>query len=186
MGQGEPFLNTRATLDALSILNHKKFDNVGARHITISTCGITEGIDALANDSHQYVLAISLHSAIQETRDIIMPKVSKYKLVELQNHVIEYINNSKRRVTFEYLLLEGLNDDDLHLEALIKYCKPIHSHINLLPLNKTKATKFASSCSSVARKWKDALQASGIETSIRNSRGSDINGACGQLKNSIF
>ena len=184
MGQGEPFLNMQATLDALTILNHKKFDNIGARHITISTCGIPKGIDTLARDSHQYVLAISLHSAIQKSRNTIMPKASKYNLKELRSHIVDYVNKTKRRVTFEYLLINDLNDDDLHLKALIEYCTPIHSHVNLLFLNKTMKCDFDPSNADIALKWQNSLQNHGIETSIRSSRGSDINGACGQLKNS--
>ena len=184
MGQGEPFLNTQNVFDALKILNSEKFDNIGARHITISTCGIPAGIDALIKDGHQYTLAISLHSATQETRDALMPKVSNYKLDILRNCIANYITETNRRVTFEYLMIDGLNDDMRHLNSLVEFCKPLLSHVNLLPVNIVEGLPFKPSSHKTLDRWETVLRENGIETTIRKSKGSDINGACGQLKNS--
>lgn len=185
MGQGEPFLNYRMTFDALSILNNEKFDNIGARHITVSTCGVLPGIDLLAKDEHQYTMAVSLHSAVQKTRNELMPIVARYPLEELRSHIQAYTAKTNRRVTFEYLLIKDINDTDIHLKKLIVYCQNVLCHVNLLPMNAVSSSPYQPSDESTVRKWMDALTRNGIETSIRMSRGADIDGACGQLKNAM-
>ena len=186
MGQGEPFLNIENTLDALSMLNNEKFFNIGARHITVSTCGVIPGIARFGEDTHQYTLAVSLHSAIQSTRDEIMPMVSSFPLADLKSALEDYLAATNRRVTFEYLLIKGVNDSSDHLDALISYTSDLLCHVNLLNMNSIGDSPYKSCSSSTVDTWLRSLQRAGVETSIRISRGSDIYGACGQLKNSIM
>ncbi len=186
MGQGEPFANYDATLAALRYMNSSLGLGIGARHITLSTCGITSGIKKLAREPEQFTLAISLHSALQETRDQIMPGVKAQPLDELRNTLIDYIQKTNRRVTFEYALMDQINDTDEHLDALINYCHGLLCHVNLIPLNPIKRDpscdqSFLMDPSPKMADFEYALSKAGIETSIRNSRGSDIDGACGQL-----
>lgn len=185
MGQGEPFLNYENLILALKELNNPDSFNIGARHITVSSCGILEGIRAFSEEPYQFTLAISLHSALQPDRDILMPRVKNQPLNELKRTIQEYISSTNRRVTFEYLLIDGLNDTDKHLKALTAFCDDILCHVNLLPVNNIEGSPFKPPTNSTLNKWVNTLNSSGVETTIRNSRGSDIAGACGQLKNKL-
>lgn len=185
MGQGEPFHNYDAVLDALSFINSKDGLQIGARHITISTCGIIPGIKKLAEEPFQFTLAISLHSAIQTTRDTLMPRCANMPLSALKESLLSYITKTNRRVTFEYLMINGINDDQDHLNALVSFCDGLLCHINLIPLNVIEGSKFQPSPKFTLNHWVSTLQNSGKECTIRNSRGSDIDGACGQLKNKL-
>jgi len=185
MGQGEPFLNYENTLKALRVMNDPGSFNIGARHITISTCGIFEGIRRLANEPEQFTLAISLHSAIQEDRDAIMPRVSNQKLGMLKKELISYVSKTNRRVSLEYLLMRNINDTSDHLGALLDFCDGLLCHVNILPINDVEESPFKPSSKKTLDLWMSTLSNRGIETTLRNSRGSDIDGACGQLKNSF-
>lgn len=186
MGQGEPFLNYENTLKALRVMNDPGSFNIGARHITISTCGIFEGIRRLANEPEQFTLAISLHSAIQEDRDVIMPRVSNQKLGMLKKELISYVSKTNRRVSLEYLLMRNINDTNDHLGALLDFCDGLLCHVNILPINDVEESPFKPSSKKTLDLWMSTLSNRGIETTLRNSRGSDIDGACGQLKNSFI
>lgn len=183
MGQGEPFLNYDAVVSALDIINSKKGLGIGARKITLSTCGILDGIRKFSEIREQYTLAVSLHSARQDVRDTIMPHVSSQPLSTLHKELLSYIEKTKRRVTFEYTLISGLNDQQEDLEALLQFCRDLLCHVNLIRLNDTPDSLFYPSSQSTMYEWKDILERNGIETTIRISKGSDIFGACGQLKN---
>ena len=122
MGQGEPFLNYEQTLSALRILNDEKLLNIGARHITLSTCGILSGIDHLGTEPEQFTLAVSLHAAIQRTRDEIMPGVANYGLGKLKTALLKYIERTNRRITLEYAMMNHVNDSEEDLKALIEFC----------------------------------------------------------------
>lgn len=185
MGQGEPFLNYDATLQALDFLNDKKGFGIGARHITVSTCGITSGIERLGHDPHQYTLAVSLHSAQQVVRDTLMPRCSAQTLPRLKSALQSYQEASGRRVSFEYLMIAGVNDTDEALSALIDFAKGLLCHVNLIPLNDVEHSPLKPSAKQTIAHWQRTLQNVGIETTLRNSRGSDIDGACGQLKNKL-
>lgn len=185
MGQGEPFLNYDNTLGALRILNNPKLFNIGARRITLSTCGIISGIEKLSYEPEQFTLAISLHTAVQQTRDIIMPGVSKYTLKRLKTALISYVELTNRRVTLEYALIQDINDHKSDLEALREFCHGLLCHINLIPLNKVSDSPFQPSDSRTMNYWLTSLNGFGIETTVRDSRGTDIAGACGQLKNAF-
>ncbi|MDR0515291.1 MAG: 23S rRNA (adenine(2503)-C(2))-methyltransferase RlmN [Coriobacteriaceae bacterium] len=213
MGQGEPFLNYAHVLAALHIMNNPNCLAIGARHITLSTCGIIKGIKALAKEPEQFTLAVSLHSAVQKTRNKLMPKLASEPLPELRKAIIEYIRRTNRRVSLEYVMLDGVNDSPSDLDALKHYCVGLLCHVNLIPFNSIVKDQgegvaqrkrndqlidpgafgqeyrapqidgFRPSPSTVLDRWTSALEADNIPTTVRNSRGSDIAGACGQLKN---
>ena len=185
MGQGEPFLNYDETLDALREINNPDGLNIGARHITVSTCGVIRGIERLASEPEQFTLAVSLHSAIQSTRDAIMPRVANQKLPELKRALSRYIQRTNRRITFEYLLMSGINDSGSDLSALLDFCDGLLCHVNILPMNAVKGSPFQPASHGTVALWQSKLNAAGIEATLRHSRGSDIAGACGQLKNSF-
>lgn len=184
MGQGEPLLNYDNVLAALRYLNSPDGLNIGARRITISTCGLLQGIAQFAKEPEQFTLAISLHSAIQETRDDIMPAMMNQTLPSLKKAVQKYQDESGRRVTYEYIMIDGVNDDMAHLKALVQFCRGTLCHVNLIPANGVEGTGYEPSSSDASALFMKELNSRGIEATIRESRGSDIAGACGQLKNS--
>lgn len=186
MGQGEPFLNYDNTLSALRIANSADAFNIGARHITISTCGIISGIEYLTAEPEQFTLAVSLHSGYQPVRDDLMPTMASTPLSDLKTSLKAYNDLTNRRVTLEYLMIDGINDTRQALASLQSFCKGIHCHINLLPMNAVDESPYRPSTHAAMNYWMTALNAAGIETTTRQSRGSDIAGACGQLKNSLY
>ena len=185
MGQGEPFLNYDNTLQALRECNSPDSLHIGARHITVSTCGITSGIEQLSHEPEQFTLAVSLHSAEQDIRDKLMPNVSRETLTKLKASLLAYIALTNRRVTLEYAMIKGLNDTEQALSSLLFFCQGLLCHINLIPLNAIEESEYQPSDAHTMNSWVRSLTNSHIETTIRNSRGADINGACGQLKNSL-
>lgn len=185
MGQGEPFLNYDNTLAALRFINSKDGLHIGARHITVSTCGVIPGIERFSQEPEQFTLAVSLHSAVQDTRDQLMPKMKDMTLQRLKEALASYSNLSGRRVSLEYLLLKGVNDDEQHLESLITFCEGLLCHINLLPFNAVEGSFFQPSSKHQRSIWLERLEQARIEATVRDSRGSDIEGACGQLKRAI-
>ncbi|WP_165052745.1 MULTISPECIES: 23S rRNA (adenine(2503)-C(2))-methyltransferase RlmN [unclassified Adlercreutzia] len=185
MGQGEPFLNYEETLKALRMINEKEGLSIGARHITVSTCGIIEGIERFAKEPEQFTLAVSLHSAIQTKRDKLMPKVANQPLDQLKQVLESYIRKTNRRVTFEYLLIRDVNDGPEDLKELLKFCEGILCHVNLLPVNSVENSQFKPSKKHVSEIWLKEFEKRHIEATFRKSRGADISGACGQLKNKM-
>ncbi|ACV23833.1 Ribosomal RNA large subunit methyltransferase N [Slackia heliotrinireducens] len=183
MGQGEPLLNYDNVMAALRFANSKDGRGIGARHITISTCGILKGIDDFSREKEQFTLAVSLHSAIQETRDELMPKVANQPLFRLKSALQTYVKRTGRRATLEYIMINGYNDDDDHLDALVDFCDDLLCHVNLIPLNNIEGSPWQPSSKKQTQKFLNVLNASGTEATLRDSRGADIDGACGQLKN---
>ena len=183
MGQGEPFANYDALLSALRFINSKDGLGIGARHITVSSCGITDGILRFADEPEQFTLAISLHSAIQKTRDSLMPGLKNYPISSLKNSLREYTEKSGRRVSIEYSPMAGINDSHEDLKALMTFCHGLACHVNLIPLNPIEGSAFKPSGHLI--EFRDTLSGKGFETSIRNSRGGDIDGACGQLRQKL-
>ena len=181
MGQGEPFMNYEATLGALHILNAPKLLNIGARHITVSTCGVISGIERFSEEKEQFTLAVSLHSARQEVRDQLMPAMKNQRLSELRKSLVDYTGKTNRRFTFEYALMKGVNDSEEDLEALISYCRRLLCHVNLIPLNKVEDSIYRPVSSDIVNTWRDKLEESGIAATTRRSQGDDISAACGQL-----
>ena len=184
MGQGEPFVNYNNVLAALRILNHQKLLNIGARHITVSTCGVISGIRRFAKEPEQFTLAVSLHSAVQKTRDKLIPAMKNQPLDQLKATLDHYTTQTGRRFSFEYALMKGLNDDERHLQALTDYATGMLCHINLIPLNNIEDSPIRPVSKTTMEYWKDSLEKAGIPASIRVSRGADIAAACGQLARS--
>lgn len=183
MGQGEPFLNYEELIKALRRLNTDEGFKIGARHITVSTCGVVEGIRKFTNEPEQFTLAVSLHSAIQSKRDQLMPGMKKQPLTKLRAAITDYIAEKNRRVTFEYLMIDGANDAEEDLLNLINFCNGLLCHVNLIPMNETESSLKSSSLKTI-QQWVKELESEHISATIRNSKGSDIAGACGQLKQS--
>ena len=185
MGQGEPFLNYDATLAAFRKLNEKQGLNIGARHMAISTCGIIEGIDRLSLEPEQFTLAVSLHAATQLARNALMPKVASQPLPELREALERYTERTGRRVTLEYLLIQDINDSDDDREGLVAFCHGMLCHVNLLSMNHVDGYDFKPAPAKVLQEWCDELNRRHVSATVRTSHGSDIAGACGQLKNKL-
>lgn len=185
MGQGEPLVNYDATLAALRRLNSPEGAGIGARHLTVSTCGIIPMIKRFANEPEQFTLAVSLHSAVQRTRDFLMPGVRKYSLLHLYEIMGEYVDKTGRRPTYEYALIKGVNDSEEELASLCDFCRDNLAHVNLIKLNEVRGSKFRPTSEARVQEFVRRLNAVGVETTIRNSRGADIDAACGQLKQNV-
>lgn len=182
MGQGEPFANYSASLAGLRFMNSPDGLGIGARHLTISTCGLVSGILRLAQEPEQFTLAVSLHSAVQATRDMLMPGVSRIDLVELRGAVRDYTERTGRRVTFEYALIHGSNDSRAELDALVGYCRGLLCHVNLIPANPVPGTDIRAAHEGRAAEFMRTLSRAGTEATVRAEHGADIDAACGQLK----
>jgi 23S rRNA (adenine2503-C2)-methyltransferase len=182
MGQGEPFADYASTLGGLRLLNDPDALGVGARHITVSTCGLLPGIRRLAGEPEQFTLAVSLHSAVQATRDRLMPGVRTYPLTALRTELSEYFAASGRRPTLEYALIGGVNDTGAELAALLRFCRRMPFHVNLIPVNPVAETGADRPGAERVEAFRRALADAGIEASVRVERGADIDAACGQLK----
>ena len=185
MGQGEPFLNYEKVLAGLRILNHAKGLGIGARHITVSTCGLVEGIERFGTEPEQFTLALSLHAAQQSTRDKLMPGVSHIPLPQLHQALETYCMQSGRRASLEYLLVQQVNDSPSDLDALIDFCRGLPCHVNLLPINAVPGSVYQPCSGALMNEWVQKLTEAHIQASVRDSRGSDISAACGQLKNTL-
>ena len=181
MGQGEPFNNYDNLLAALRMLNSPNGAGIGARHLTVSTCGIVPMIRRFAKEPEQFTLAVSLHSAVQATRNLLMPGVRKYSLGRLHEVMEEYVEKTGRRPTYEYALIGGVNDNANELDALCDFTRGTLAHVNLIQLNDLEGSKLKPSTTEKAELFVRALASVGVEATIRNSRGADIDAACGQL-----
>ena len=181
MGQGEPFNNYDETLAALRRLNSPDGAGIGARHLTVSTCGIVPMIRRFSKEPEQFTLAVSLHSAVQATRNFLMPGVKKYSLGRLKEVMAEYVENTGRRPTYEYALIGGVNDNGNELDALCDFTRGTLAHVNLIQLNDLPGSRFKPSTAEKAENFVRRLAMVGVEATIRNSRGNDIDAACGQL-----
>jgi 23S rRNA (adenine2503-C2)-methyltransferase len=178
MGMGEPLMNWRAVAPALSLLNDPRALGIGARHITISTVGILPGIVALGERPEQFRLAISIHAPTDALRQELMPVNTKYPLAA----VIAAAKAFDRRVTFEYVMLGGVNDQPGHADALAELARECRAFVNLIPLHPGGAMGFVPSSPPALARFAERLRTRGVETAIRRSRGLDIAAACGQLR----
>lgn len=182
MGQGEPFANYDGVLSALRIMNSDDGLGIGARHLTVSTCGLIAQIRRFAEEPEQFTLAVSLHSAIQQTRDRLMPGVRGARLPELRETLVDYAHATHRRPSLEYALAAGSNDSDEELSALIAFCRGMLVHVNLIPVNPVAESELSRSAMSHVAYFAERLASAGIEVSVRAERGTDIDAACGQLR----
>ena len=183
MGMGEPLHNYDNTLKALRILNMPEGLRIGARHMTVSTVGLVPGILRLAEEPLQVNLAISLHAPNNEMRLRTMPVTRKYPIEQVLDAVRTYAERTGRQVTFEYVLLAGVNDSDEHARELARLLAPLKQlgHVNLIPVNKTSAGYQPPSGERI-RAFRDLLRSGGVSSSVRAERGDDIAAACGQLR----
>jgi 23S rRNA (adenine2503-C2)-methyltransferase len=178
MGMGEPLLNWQAVNTALSILNNVLGFEIGARHITVSTVGILPGLAEFAKRPEQFRLAISLHAPTSVQRFGIMPIEKKYDL----EAVLRAAEAFRRRVTFEYVMIGGINDSDADADRLAKLARRLGALVNILPLHPGGAPDLTPTTSARIRAFADRLRNQGIEATVRRSRGLDIDAACGQLR----
>ena len=182
MGTGEPFDNYDNVSDFVRILNHPYGFAIGARHITVSTCGLVEGIRRYAKEGLQINLAISLHAPNDEIRNKIMPISKKYPMDELMSAVKYYEKEAGRRVTFEYILLKGLNDSKENAKELARLIKGTLAYVNLIPYNPIKELVYQRSDEKSVHDFLDTLTKCGVTATIRKEFGTDIDAACGQLR----
>ncbi len=181
MGMGEPFDNYDNVIKSIMIINNKYGLNIGARKITVSTAGVVPGIEKFSKIGLQVRLSISLHACDDNTRNRLMPINRKYPLVELLGACKSYIQTTGRRITLEYILIEGINCGERHLVNLANIAKELNADVNLIPVSKNKSTGFLPPSPEAVRHFADLLRDKKIRVSIRDSRGKDIDAACGQL-----
>lgn len=182
MGTGEPFDNYDHVMDFCSIINHAKGLEIGARHITISTCGLVPKIKEFALSNANYNLAISLHAPNDELRSKIMPINRAYPLDELMDALRFYSQHSNRKITFEYILLKGVNDTNEHARQLAQLVKGLCAYVNLIPYNSVDEHGYKGVDTAGALRFYDALMKQGVKATLRAKHGDDIDAACGQLR----
>ncbi|MFC1752718.1 23S rRNA (adenine(2503)-C(2))-methyltransferase RlmN [Thermoproteota archaeon] len=182
MGIGEPFDNYDNVLHSIDIINSPYGFNIGQRKITISTAGVIDGIKRLGREGLQVELSISLHSADEKKRSSIMPINRKYPLTKLKPVLKEFIKLTKRKITFEYMLLGGFNVGEDDAERLVSYIRGLHCCVNLIPCNPVSKSQFKQPDKLEALFFKDYLIKNKVEVTIRKPRGQDIQAACGQLR----
>ena len=183
MGSGEPFDNF---VKFIKLITSEKGLNISSRNITVSTCGLVDKIRELADMKQQITLAISLHATTDEVRKTIMPIANKYKISQILEACKYYFNITGRRITFEYSLIEGVNDSEKSAMELIILVKGINCHINLIPVNPIKVRNYRHSSLEYINKFQNILEKNGINATIRREMGADINAACGQLRRSYI
>ena len=182
MGIGEPFDNYDEVTKFIEIINHDLGLAIGARHITVSTCGLIPKIKEFMNFPYQVNLAISLHAPTDELRRQIMPVANAYPLKDLMQTIQKYIAKTNRRVTFEYILLQGINDSKECAESLAKLVSGMNCYINLIPYNETENIGYKRSKEETFREFYDILKKNHTSVTKRKEFGSKISAACGQLR----
>lgn len=182
MGMGEPLANYENLMKALSIMNAEWGANIGARKITVSTSGLAPKIRRLAAEEAQYRLSISLHAATDAVRSLIMPINRKYPLKELLDACEAYQQTKGRMISFEYILIDRLNDTPSQCQGLIRIARRFHAHINLIPYNPVEGCDFKRPPQETIRKFTSELLAAGISATLRQEKGGNIDAACGQLR----
>ncbi len=182
MGMGEPFLNFNNLEKFIAIANHPHALNIGARHLTVSTSGITPYIRKFADINIQCRLAVSLHASNDEIRSSIMPINNKYPIRDLLESCLYYQNKTSRRIMFEYIMIENLNDDIRYANELASLLKPLNCIVNIIPINQVKGLKYKKPPKEKMKLFAETLLKLGINTTIRQEYGDDIDAACGQLR----
>ena len=182
MGIGEPLDNYDNVVNAIRIINNQKGINIGARHISISTSGLVPKIYQLAEENIQCTLSISLHATTDEKRSEMMPVNNRYNIEELLQACRDYIEKTKRRISFEYALAKDNNDNLDDAKRLVKLLKGMICHVNLIPINKIESGQYIKSSNENIMRFRDYLNEHGIVATIRRELGSDIDAACGQLR----
>lgn len=182
MGIGEPFDNYDNVMHFIDIINHPKGMAIGARHITISTCGVIPKIEDFMKEKRQVNLAISLHAPNDDLRNQLMPINKAYPLTKLIPVLKEYVDETHRRLTFEYIMLKGVNDQKKHALELAHLLRGINCYVNLIPYNETSHIEYAKSSKEQILTFYDTLKKEHINVTIRREFGSKVMAACGQLR----
>ena len=184
MGSGEPLDNYDNVVKFLRLINDPKGQNMGQRHITLSTCGLVDKMYDLAEEDLQITLAVSLHAPNDGIRTQTMPIAKVYSMDKLLKACRDYADKTKRRITFEYALIHGVNDGDEHAWELVKKLRDMLCHVNLIPVNDVKERNYVKSTADRVKRFAGILNENGVETTVRRKLGSDIDAACGQLRRS--
>lgn len=183
MGMGEPLMNYKNVLESIEKITSDEGLGMAAKRITVSTSGVPKMIKMLADEEVRFGLAVSLHSAIQETREKIMPFAKQFQLTDLRESLEYWYQKTKRRVTYEYIVWKGINDTPKAIDALVKFCKYVPCKVNLIEYNAIGDPRFQQANPETIDAYIDALEKNQISVTVRRSRGKDIDAACGQLAN---
>jgi len=179
MGMGEPLANYNVTVNVVRRLN--EYRGMSARHLTVSTVGVAPAIERLAHEGIPLTLAVSLHAANDETRNELVPLNRRYPLERLHQACSTWIEVTGRRLSFEWALIDGVNDTDQAMDELAAYANSLNAHVNLIPLNPTPGYLVLGSSARRVIEFRDGLQRRGVNVTVRNTRGRSIAAACGQL-----
>ena len=186
MGSGEPMDNYDNVVKFIRLVSAEKGKNLSVRNITLSTCGLVPGIRKLADEGLPVTLALSLHAPEDELRKAIMPVAKAFSLEEIMKACDYFFEKTSRRVTFEYSMIDGVNDSVREAEKLARLIRGKNCHVNLIPVNRIKERNFAKSKEDNILKFKNILEKNRINVTIRRSMGTDIDAACGQLRRSFM
>ena len=186
MGSGEPLDNFENVCKFIDLVSAPRGLNVSQRNISLSTCGLVDKIDLLAEKNYNITLTISLHSTLDEKRKEIMPIANKYTIKEIISACKRYYVKTGRRIYFEYTLIKGVNDSEKDIERLEKLLYGLNCHVNIIPLNSVKERNLIGSSRLEAYKFSDKLNEKKVSATVRRTMGEDIEGACGQLRNKIL
>lgn len=181
MGMGEPLNNADRVFEAVRLLNDPDRLGIGARHITVSTSGVVPGMDRMIDELPQVNLAISLHAATDQLRDELVPINRKWPVREVVAAGRRFAARSGRRVSLEYVMIDGVNDSDEQAAGLVEHARGWRSHVNLIPLNPTPGSRWSGTLAAGISRFGNILREGGIGVTVRDTRGRDIDAACGQL-----
>lgn len=182
MGIGEPLDNFDNVMRFLELVNHPQGMNIGMRHISLSTCGITEKFDELAERDLQITLSVSLHAPDDETRSRLMPANRGRGVDELMKCCRRYYEKTGRRISFEYAMIDGVNDTEYHARLLAKHARSVCAHVNLIPLNHVEEREFEPSTAGHMKAFIKILEDNGVNVTVRRKLGGDVDASCGQLR----
>jgi 23S rRNA (adenine2503-C2)-methyltransferase len=183
MGMGEPLMNYNNVVKAIEMITSNEGLGMSPKRITVSTSGIPKMIRKLADDEVKFKLAVSLHSAIDEIRSKIMPFSTNFPLIDLRKSLEYWYKKTKSKISYEYVVWKGINDDIPSIDALVKFCKYVPCKVNLIEYNPIDEGEFQQASQESINAYINALESSGIVVKVRRSRGKDIDAACGQLAN---
>lgn len=183
MGMGEPLMNYRNVLEAIDKITSPEGLNMSPKRITVSTSGVPKMMNILAEKKVKFNLALSLHSALDEVRTKVMPFNATFPLDDLKKALVNWHENTKKPVTYEYLIWDGINDRQKDIDALVDFCQTIPCKVNIIEYNPIDDGMFQQADKEVTDRYQKALEAHGITVTVRRSRGKDIDAACGQLAN---
>ena len=182
MGIGEPLDNFDNVMRFLQLVNHPKGMNIGMRHISLSTCGLTERFEDLADRDLQLTLSVSLHAPDNETRNRTMPVNRRWPVEQLMQACRDYFRTTGRRISFEYAMIDGVNDTEYHARLLAKHARYVSAHVNLIPLNHVEERQFQPSTPEHMRAFIKILEDAGVNVTVRRKLGGDVEASCGQLR----